>query len=92
MKVTETSMSDKCRIAGDGNTSPETLAVLATDESASVRCWVAYNRNTPVKALKNLATDRNHYVRYNVAYNPNATEEICLMIKAYEKFNHLVLK
>jgi hypothetical protein len=92
MKVTETSISNKCRIASDGNTSPETLAVLATDEDSDVRWRVAYNRNTPPETLELLAQDENSDVRWQVARNPNATEEILLTIKAYEKFKHLVLK
>jgi hypothetical protein len=92
MKVTETSISDKCRIASDGNTSPETLAVLATDKNSLVRCHVARNPNTAPQTLELLATDKAVDVRYWIAYNPNATEEIFLMVNAYEKFNHLVLK
>ena len=90
MNISERELHDKCGIASNGNTPPEILAVLATDEVAAVRCWIAYNRNTPVETLAVLATDKNHYVRYNVFYSPNATEEICLMVNAYEKYGHLV--
>jgi hypothetical protein len=92
MNVTKTSIYDKCTIASNGNTSPETLAILATDGDISILWNVANNPNTPIETLAVLATDKNYTVRLSVSYNPNATEEICLMINAYEKFNHLVLK
>jgi hypothetical protein len=80
----------KLKLARNPTTSPKTLVNLSQDKSWIVLCWVAYNRNTPLEVLKILATDKITCVRYNVAYNPNATEEICLMIKAYEKYGHLV--
>jgi hypothetical protein len=77
-------------LAQNPNTPPETLVNLSRHKDWIVRWEVAINRNTPAEALKILATDRNHYVRGNVIRNPNATEEICLMINAYEKYGHLV--
>jgi 3-methyladenine DNA glycosylase AlkC len=92
MNLTKMSISDNCRIASDENTSPETLAVLANDKHWYIRCSVASNPNTAPQTLELLAQDENSYVRYWVARNPNTTEEIFLMVKAYEKFKHLVLK
>jgi hypothetical protein len=71
-------------LAGNLNTPPETLAVLAQDENSGVRWKVARNPNTPPETLELLATDKSWAVRSWVAYNRNATEEICLMVKAYE--------
>ena len=76
-------------LASNPNTSPETLAVLATDEVAVVRFGVARNPNTSPETLAVLATDNVNFVRNMVSYNPNATEEILLTIKAYEKYGHL---
>jgi hypothetical protein len=66
----------------NSNTSPETLAVLATDKNSLVRWRVAANRSTPVETLKILATDKYIAVRNMVYGNRNATEEIRLMVKA----------
>jgi hypothetical protein len=56
------------------------------------RHTIAASINTSLETLAVLATDRSFSVRFHVSRNPNATEEICLMIEAYEKFNHLVLE
>jgi hypothetical protein len=79
-------------LAHNPNTPPETLVNLSRHKDWSVRCEVARNRNTPAEALKILATDKVVAVRCWITYNPNATEEIFLMVRAYEKFKHLVLK
>jgi hypothetical protein len=70
----------------------EILEYLATDDIFFIRCSVARNPNTAPQTLELLAQDENSDVRYWVARNPNTTEEIFLMVKAYNKFNHLVLR
>jgi hypothetical protein len=45
---------------------------------------LAENPNTPPETLELLATDENSNVRWRVTQNPNATEEICLMVRAKE--------
>jgi hypothetical protein len=79
-------------LAVNPNTLVKTLEFLATDKTYFVRWGVAKNPNTPPETLELLATDEDSDVRCVVAKNSNATEEICLMVKAYEKFKHLVLK
>ena len=71
-------------LAGNPNTSVETLKVLATDGDWDVRHWVAQHPNTPVEILKVLATDDDWSVRCGVTENSNTPEEIHKLISAYE--------
>jgi hypothetical protein len=70
LNVANLSYLEKYTLARDPETSPEVLAILATDDY-SVRCAVARHPNTPTEILQQLATDENFDVRYWVAANPN---------------------
>ena len=78
------SLEDRKELAGNPNTPPETLTILARDKVWDVRWRVAYNSNTPPETLTILARDEKWRVRYEVAENPNTPPEI-LTILARDK-------
>jgi hypothetical protein len=63
-------------LAADGNTSIETLVVLARDRDPNVRWRVAQNRNAPPHVLTVLAYDDDLDVCVQVTRNPNAPEDL----------------
>ena len=65
----------------------ELIKVLSTDKDYYVRCYVARNPNTPVEVLKVLSIDGSWAVRRFVARNTNATNDVILLVKAYNMFN-----
>jgi hypothetical protein len=71
LNVANLSYFEKKSLACDPKTSPEILAVLATDEDSLVRYLVARNPNTPPKVLEQLATDVEYWIRCCVAKHPN---------------------
>jgi hypothetical protein len=57
----------------------------------NVMCSLA-KTSTSTSELKELATSRYHRVRVFVKENPHSSEEVLLLLYAYEKFEHLILK
>ena len=74
--VSKLSLDEKIKLTQHPNTSPETLAVLATDGDPGIRRLVAEHSNTSTETLEVLATDKDPDVRDEVAKNPNATKII----------------
>jgi len=73
-------LQERKDLAGNTNTSPEILTILARDEYWNVRWRVAQNPNTPPEILTILAQDEYYYVRWRVAYNPNTPPEILTIL------------
>jgi len=69
------STNNKLLVAGNPNTSIETLTRLAQDQHVWVRQGIAWNPNTPVETLTRLAQDQDVGVRYQAATNPNTLIE-----------------
>jgi len=67
-------------VAGNNNTPPEVLALLAKDNYALVRENVAGNNNTPPEVLALLAKDNDITVRENVAKNNNTPPEVLALL------------
>jgi hypothetical protein len=58
------------RIAGNPNTSAQTLRRLAKHQCNDVRAAVAENKNTEIDVLETLCADPHADVRYSLAENP----------------------
>ena len=59
--------NDKCDMARNNDTPPDTLKLLSKDNHISVRYFVAMNTSTPVKMLKKLSKDNLSGIVRNAA-------------------------
>lgn len=66
---------ERCKLARNENTAPETLARLAEDEHWIVRQNAASNTNTPADILCKLARDADWLVSIKVTDNANTPVE-----------------
>jgi hypothetical protein len=74
--------------AGDPNTSPDILAILARHEDPWVRWSVASNPSTPVEVLDGFTDETSVIALSRLAQNPSITADT--LIKLAQKDNYTV--
>jgi hypothetical protein len=50
----------------------------------SLHYWIVVHPNVTLKALENIAPSDCEFVRHKIKQNPKCTEDLALLIKAYE--------
>lgn len=77
------------KVAGNSNTSVNTLKLLAVDSDPLVRKEVARNINAPLSILKRLFLDSNSEVRSSVVENKNLPQDFIKTIDEPDKIKFL---